>query len=484
MAGYTPVGIGGNSPQAVATPLTYNFLGAQELNGFAILEPDVNPELTKRFGRQDDIVSMFEALGMTRRLSNSTIFRHYEEERLHAPVTCDTTSAGSANAAVEVAIASGDVFAIDQEAPYIGSASTDAVVPRVNDWGFFPDGTEAIVTAVDPSTPSFTVYPTQLGENIPAVQANDKFVILGNAMDEGSSTRASKSSRIIYYENNMQIVREDYESTGSARGEAVWVDFNGKYGAGNYWFYYDMDRTYKRWVDAKAHAAIFGKTITNTTLPNSVAAAETIKKTLGLVPTIEASGSTESYVAGSMGLEDFSNISDVLMEQAAPNDYVLLCSHNFRKDINTLAREGDGSSFDQDNRASIIFANWNGGVQKVDFDIDVMKLNGFNYHIKQQRTFSDPTQLGAVTKYQDFAIGLPMGEANIYEEIGGSYVSVPSCAIVYKGDGAGGDRSMVESVRGIDITGDDKINHTLLCEFGLETYAANHMFTFNGDATA
>ena len=479
MAGYTPVGIGGNAPKAVGSPLTYNFLGAQTLNNFAVLNPDVDPDLTKRYGNQKDIITMFEKLGMVRKLSNSTIFRHFEEDRLHAPVAMAATNAGLANAGVVIAIAAGDVFDIGQTSPYIGAAVTEAIVPRVNDVGFFPNGVEGIVTAIDPATPSFTVSPTQLGENIPAILNGDLFVITTNAVQEGSGVRQSKSSRVILYENNMQIVREDYSSTGSARGEAIWFTPGGEYGSGQYWFYYDMDRTFRRFKDAKAMAAIFGKSITNTTLAG-IAGFETVKKTLGLVPTIEASGNVEAYVAGAITLADFSNISDVLMEQGAPNQYLMLCSHNFRKDINTLARQGDGATFNQAGRSSIVFAEWNGGVQSVDFDLDVMKLNGFEYNICQQRTFSDPTQLGAVAKYQNFCVGIPMGTTNIYEEIGGDHVEVPSVAVVYKGDGSSGDRSLIETVRGIDITGEDRIQHTLLSEFGIETYAANQMFTMQG----
>jgi len=482
MAGYTPAGLAGNQPSSVATPTSYNFLGASELNGFAVLKPDVNPELTKRYGYQDDIISLYEKLGFRRRTSNSSIFRHYEEERLHAPIVMAATTAGGANAAVDIAIASADVLSIGQTEPYIGSGTLDAVIPIVGDVGYFANNVEAIVTEVDATIPQFTACPITLGENIPTILEGDKFTITSNAVGEASDKRGSTTSRILYYQNNMQNFRADHVITGDARGEAVWTQFDGKYGAGNYWYYYDMDRVWKKHKQAVAHGCLFGKDVTNTVLAG-IAGFETVKKTKGVVPTVKDSGILEDYVAGSMTMLDLENLTDSLTEQMAPNDYMALCSQGWRRDLNKLGREGDGVDFNQDSRSSVIFANFNGGVQAIDFDIDAVKVLGYNFHVKSQRAFSDPTQLGNVTEYNNFCLGLPMGEANIYEEIGGSYVSTPSASVVVKGDGMGGDRSMIETMRGIKETGKDQFEHTLLTECGIEMYAANHAFVMTGDAT-
>lgn len=481
MPGYNPIQ-GGNTPSVVATPTNYNFLGAQTFNDFAVLQPDANPELTKRYGYQDDIVSMMEKLGMTKRTTNSSIFRHWEEDRLHAPIVMATTTGGAANAAVEVNIASSDVMSIGQTEPYIGSGTTDVVFPIVGDVGFFENNVEAYVTAVDPDAPSFTVCPTQLGEAIPTVADGDKFTITSQASVEGSDRPASKTGRVIYYENNTQIIRTSYDITGTARGEIVWIDFVGKYGAGKYWYYKDMDDAWKRHKQKIAHANIFGQNITNTTLVG-LTGLSTLKKTKGLVPTIKESGIVEEYVSGDLTLDDIGSLTDSLLEQMAGNDYVLLNSNGLRKDFNKLFREGDGVDFTQADRSSIIFANFNGGVQSVDFDVDVAKYLGFNFHLKTQRTFSDPTQLGNIAAYQNFAIGIPMGEVNIYEELGGDYVKTPAAAVVYKGDGKGGDRRMVEVARGIEQTGKDTMEHDMLTECGIETYAINHSFTLEGVAS-
>jgi hypothetical protein len=487
--GYTPSGLAGNSPQGVGLVATdYNFLGAQTLNNFAVLHPDVDPNLTKRYGYQDDIISMFEKLGLSRRVSGSTIYRHYEEERLHAPVTLAATGGGSGGGngqTVTVNILAGDVFDVDQESPYIGSATTELVVPRVGDVGFFSNDVECVVTAVDASAATFDATPTQADQEVPAISDNDEFIITSSVAEEGStvSDRGSKSSRVIYYQNNVQIFSEFNKITASARGEDTWIEFDGRYGRGMYWYYYDMDRFFKRQKQSFAHGCLFGKDITNTVLAG-ISGFETTKKTKGLVPTIEDSGITESYVADSMDLADLDNVLDALTEQMAPNEYMLLCSQGFRKDINKLIREGDGADFVQDDRASIIFANFNGGVQAVDFDIDKIKYLGYNLNVKTQRAFSDPTQLGGITKYANFAIGMPMGEVNIYEELGGSYVSTPSMNVVYKADGSGGDRSLVDVMRTIKETGTDNFEHILITEGGIETNAINHCFVMTGDASA
>lgn len=482
MPAYTPSGLGGNQPSVVGTPTNYNFLGALTLNDFAVLQPDVNPELTKRYGYQDDIMSMMEKLGMVKRTTNSSIFRHWEEDRLHAPVVMAATAAGAANAAVVVNIAAADVFEIGQSAPYIGTATTDVVFPAVGDVGYFENNVEAYVTAVDPNGPTFTVCPTQLGENIPEALNGDKFFITSQASVEGSDRQQSKTGRVIYYENNTQIIRTSYEITGTARGELVWIDFNGRNGSGKYWFYKDMDDAFKRHRQKMAHANIFGQNITNTTL-TAITGLSTLKKTKGLVPTIKESGIVEEYTSGALALADIESLTDSLLEQMAGNDYVLLASNGLRKDFNKLFREGDGVDFDQASRASIIFANFNGGVQAVDFDIDVAKYLGFNFHMKTQRAFSDPTQLGGINAYSNFAIGIPMGEVSIYEELGGSYVKTPSAAVVYKGDGSGGDRRLIEVARGIEQTGKDTMEHDMLSECGIETYAINHSFTLEGSAS-
>lgn len=482
MAGYTPSGLGGNQPSTVTAATSYNFLGALTLSNFAAMQPDVNPELTKRYGYQDDILSLLEKLGMVKRTSNSSIFRHWEEDRLHAPVALTSTSAGAANANHEVNIAAGGVFEIGQTAPYIGSGKTDVVMPAVFDVGYFSNGVECVVTDVDPDTPSFTVCPTQNGENVPAVAPGDFFYITSSIAPEGSGRQAAKNGRLIYYENNMGIIRSDNEITGTARGELMWTEFNGKYGSGLHWYYKSMDDFWKRHKQKIAHANIFGQNITNTVL-TGLTGLSTLKKTKGLVPTIRESGIVEEYTIGNMELSDIRSLIDSLTEQQACNDYVLLNSIGLRDDFNRLFREGDGVDFKQADRASIIFANFNGGVQSVDFDVDVAKYLGYNFHLKTQRAFSDPTQLGGINQYQEFAIGIPMGEVNIYEELGGRYVKTPAAAVVYKGDGMGGDRSWVETGRGLQETGTDSLEHTIITECGIETYAINHSFTLEGSAS-
>jgi len=484
MAGYTPQGLAGNSPQNVSTPTTYNFLGAVALNNFAVLRPDVNPDLTKRYGPQEDIVSMFEKLGLTRRITGSSIYRHYEEERLMAPVVLAATTGGQGNGVtLTVNIATTDVFDIDQEAPYIGTASTEAVVPQVNDTGFFANNVEAVVTAVAADGSTFDATPVQVDQEIPTVSDGDEFIIMGRANKESSTKGTSVTGRVIYYQNNVQILRSDQKITGTAIGEDTWINFDGKYGSGPHWFYYDMDRFFKRHKQYISNQMLIGNEVTNPALA-AISGFETVKKTKGLIPTVEDSGISESYVADSMDLDDFANITEELDEQMAPNEYMILCSLGWRKDFNKLIREGDGTDFIQDDRASIIFSQFNGGVQAVDFDVDRVKYLGYTFNIKAQRAFSDPTQYKGITKYQDFALGLPMGEANIYEELGAQPTTVPSMNVVYKKDGFGGDRALVEEMQTMKETGEDAFEHILLTEGGIEVNAVNHCFTMNGDASS
>ena len=480
--GYTPVGIGGNSPQGVGLARTdFNFLGAQTLNGFSVLHPD--PTLTKRYGHQDDMISMFDKLGLARRVTNSTIFRHYEEERLRPPVVMGATTPSGTNGATETLnIIAAAQFSIPQESPYIGAGTTTAVAPRLGDVGFFSNNVEAVVTAVAADGSTFDATPTQSDEAIPTISASDEFVITSSVVNEASTfaDRGSFSSRVIYYQNNTQIFTERHEISGSALGEETWIDFDGKYGQGKYWYYYDMDRTFRRHKNSFANGCIFGKDITNTVLAG-IAGFEQAKKTKGLIPTIQASGINEAFTTGALTLVDLENVLDDLTEQSAANEYMLLCSQGYRKDFNKLIREGDGVDFVQANRASIIFEQFNGGVQSVDFDVDSMKHLGYTLNIKTQRAFSDPTQQGAIAAYNSFAVGMPMGEVNIYEELGGSYVKTPAMQVVYKGSGPeGGDRSMDEYVQTPRETGKDNLVHVMVTEGGVETNAINHCFTMQG----
>lgn len=485
MAGYTPSGLGGNTPSNVSLARTnYNFLGAQSAANFAALKPDVNPELTRRYGNQTDLISMFEKLGFSRRITNSTIFRHYEEERLHAPVVLDTTSGGAGNGVtVTVNIASSDVFDIDQESPYIGSSSTATVFPKVGDVGYFSNNVECIVTAVDPDAETFDATPTQADEEVPAITEGDEFIILSRANQEGSEPGQSTSGRVIYYQNNVQILRSDQKITNTALGEEMWINFTGQYGSGPHWYYYDMDRFYKRHKQYVANAMLFGKEITNTALAG-ISGFDTTKKTKGLVPTVDDSGITESYVAGSMDLDDLADVIEALKEQMSPNEYMILCDNTWRRDFNKLIREGDGADFIQDDRASILFAQFGGGVQAVDFDVDRYKFLGYAMNIKEQNAFNDPTQLKGIDKYNGFALGMPIGEVNIREELNANSVSVPTFNVVYKADGMGGDREHKEFVRTPQETGRDTMEHFIITEGGLETNAINHVWQMTNDASA
>lgn len=482
MAGFTPSGLGTNSPNQVSVRTDYNFIGTQVLNEFAVLKPDVENEFIQRFGDQNDIINMLRKMGLkdTSRVSDSTIYRHFEADRLHETIKVATTSAGSANVAHTVNIAAGDVYDIGQASPYLGNLETEAIVPRVNDVVWFENGVQAIVTAVDASTPSFTCIPTQAGENIPAVTDGDEVGIMTNAVKEASGERAPRSSRVIYYENNVQNFREGYTITGDARGEGTWINFDGRNGSGNYWFYKEMPDTFKRHEQAIAQQLIFGNNITNAAV-NQVADLRTVKMTKGLVPTIEDSGVVEGYVAGAMTLGDLDSLNSSLLEQQASNHYLFVCDNQFRNDFGKLVRNGDGTDFIQDSRSSIIFRQFNGGVQAVDFDLDVFKYGGFTYATSVQRAFHDPKQLGIFPKYKNFAIGMPIGEVDIYRELGATPTRVPTAQVVYKADGMGGDRRLIDNIRTIQQDGVDAIRHDLLTTCGLETFAINHSVVFSGD---
>lgn len=477
--GYTPSGLSLNQPSVISAPNSYNILSAQTLASFSILKPDVASEFVRRFGRQNDLITMFERLNFKKRITNSTIFRHYEEDRLHTPVILANTSGGAAGAAVVVNVAAADVFEVTQAAPYIGNAKQDIILPVVGDTGHFENNVECQVLAVDASGPTFTVAPVDSTESVPTIVDGDKFIITSNAAVEFNKPRTSRSSRVIYFQNQTQIFRTDYKSSETAGSEQVWVEFEG----GNRWYYLDLPNTHKRHKDNIAMGLLFGKEITNAVI-NQTPGFEELKKTRGLVPIIEASGIEESYTAGEMELADWRTHNSTLMEQAASNNRLLMCSQDFRDDINTLVREGDGmdkGGFNQDSRASIIFREFNGGVQAVDFDVDVFKFGGFTYNVQVNRAFSDPTQLGAISKYKNFCVELPMDEVSIYEELGGSPVSVPSHQVVYKSSRKGGDREIIDVYRDIEQTGEDSWEHHMITECGLQTNAINHSAVWVGE---
>lgn len=496
-AGFNPTGplstsAGFNQPTTVANqPTNLNFIGALELaNALGALKPDVGEQLVPRYGYQSLIGIMKEQFGAGVRLGASSIVRHFEEDFIHSRISLDSTSAGSAGAAVTVNFNTNDVLSVGQESPYIGSATTDVAVPFPYAIIQFENGVEAIVTEVDVSAETFVAYPVDASDNIPAIQNGDYCIIKGTAVQEGSSPIQERNSRIIYYENYMMRHRNDMTVTGTAGGEILWFKIprrDGAPGLEDVWTSKAIGDTYLRHMNEMEMLLLDGKSITNTNIPG-VSNFETVQKTEGLIETIESAGNVSTYTADAMSLADLRDLTDSFLRFKAPKSHIVPCGYDFHADFNTLFREGDGVDLFASGPGRVNFANFDGTNQTINLDIQGAQFQGFKFALMPMDLFADVQLLGSVDKYPGLGTFIPVGNTVRYlDENPESAETVPTIEIVAKRGFNGDSREVKEWIYGglgNGSDGDDKLKYAVLSEFALEVNAVNRFGIMKTDASS
>jgi len=308
------------SPGAFGTAASYNFVST-----FDAIQPDKDDELTRRFGRQrlTGIMDMFNLKKPTTNIK----YEHFEEDRLYPKIKATNGGAGLAGAAVVFSIEADAALSIPLNTPpYIGTGSQQAVTVRKQDVILIKPGTgtvsygnyiQCIVIDVDESAGAngeFTAQPTDPAQSIPSIAAADEIIIIGNAHGEGSVQPRGLVTRTTEFTNTVQIFKDTMEVTGTEACVKNW--YKGRNGS-HFWMLKGESETYDRFLNARELNMLFSRGLTNTSLADVYAAAETpIVMNKGLASEILDRGNEYNYASATgLSINDLDCIVLILDKQ-------------------------------------------------------------------------------------------------------------------------------------------------------------------------
>lgn len=461
-------------PTSVQTATNENYVSA--LTTANLHKRDVSEELVKRYGDQG-ITGLLELMG-AKAPTSQTKYEHYEEAFLHNDINFSIDAAITGGAKTSTACT------IDVDADSSGAADSifnDTSSVRVGDILLLDDNTQVYVQAKASQT-AFTIFPltsagyltSRLDES--AVNA----VIIGNAFPEGSAQPEGLSPRIHHYENQVQILKESFEVTGSEATNVVYVKVdNEEMGSGYLWYLKGEADTYKRFMDYAEIQMVIGTGISNTTLAasgNSVSldgssyTLDTLRGTEGLLPFIENKGQSMDLGSAAITMGDFDAIVKSLDKFRGAKENALYAGINLSLDVDDLlaaqgAYAAGGANYgtfqnDKDMALNLGFNSFTRG--------------GYTFHKKTYDLFNHPKLLGATgQKYNGYGMIIPMDT----QKDARSGEMVPSLRIRYKAAN-GYSRDMEHWLTGSAVlqnktNTEDVLKSHYRCERGFEGFAAN-----------
>lgn len=453
-------------PTSVQTATNENYVSALTATSGNLHKRDVSEQLVKRYGDQG-ITGLLELMGAKAPTTQST-FEHYEEAFLHNDLVfqfnTSVSAAGTGSEAITV---------------QAGSLHDNKSAIRVGDILLLEDGTQCYVQARASETAA-TIYPLTSSGFVSAFaqDVDVNAVIIGNAFSEGSAQPEGLTPRIHEYSNQVQIIKESFEVTGSEATNVVYVKVdNEEMGSGYLWYLKGEADTYKRFMDFAEIQMVLGNTISNTTLTATSSTLDgtsysnsTLRGTEGLLPFIENKGQSMDLGSSAITMADFDAIVKSLDKYRGAKENALYAGINLSLDVDDLlaaqgAYAAGGANYGtfQNNKDMAMNLGFNSFTR-----------GGYTFHKKTYDLFNHPKLLGATgQKYNGYGIIIPMDT----QKDARSGEMIPSLRIRYKAAN-GYSRDMEHWLTGSAVlqnktNTEDVLKSHYRCERGFEGFAAN-----------
>ena len=443
------------SPSSMRIATTNNYISSTDfLNGMdGITDADRGEMLVERYGSQN-LTGLMEMLG-NKAPVDSTTYYHYEEGFIHSKVTATTTLAGL-------------VFTPTAPLQFTGAADGNEINNvRVGDILQAAGGHVIRIASItsNSETDSTGTYVNISGTVIPT--SSTDWAIVGNAFAEGTDQPVGLTPSVIEYKNQVQIMKEAYEVTGSALTEKIWFEVEdpatGR--TGYLWALKGEGDTFRRFNNYCETQMIVGKSV-----------AGAINQTEGL-ETFARGGNTQAgtWSDNSEVLTELTEAVNTLDANRGAKENLFIMGHdlslNFDKFLTIDNRFVNGG---------ISYGGFNGSQEvAIGFGVSSMYLGGYTFHKMKYDPFSYPEMLGAIG-YKGQGCIIPMDS----QRDAGSRASVPSLRIRYKA-AEGYSREMehwMEGGAGLDVktNGIDQLKLNYRTERGFEGFAANRFIWVTG----
>lgn len=353
------------------------------LNDLNIFDRSFEKNLVRKYGAENyAIVQMALGNSVTEAKSDNRLFYHYEKRGLHQAVSVKAAVvAPVAGANVTITIGNSAATTFANDANYYSSSLPLRAGEVVR---IMTSGIEGQVVSV-----STGAYPlTAVIRPLVAAQAFTSagsanllagdFLLLRGAVNigEGSTVLNGMSPILDKIQNTTTEHRDDFTITDRADIEKNEVDF----GNGNYYYYYlaqdDMNRRYMNNAFFKIMEGVAVDNITGTV------------GTTGVIPRVEAGGSTIQYTAGAFGGVSGTDMSNMQAITRALNFYGGSGEYHFLQDI-YQRQEVNNLLFGKYANGAISYGSVGGSQEAAaSYGFSSFMIDGYTFHFFLNNMFS------------------------------------------------------------------------------------------------
>jgi hypothetical protein len=381
--------LGTSIPSAVRQVTTQNFISGAAFTANleqGLIDLDRGESLVNRYG-SENLTGLLTFMGAKKEVE-STAFLHYEGDWLHQTFTFDTT------------VSSGTTFTNVAISPLLNddsnSINAQAFV-RVNDIIVNELGDQAIITAVTAADTTLTISGQAYGQTNFSATTDMNIAITGNAWQEYTDQPDGITPLLNEYRNQVQIIKEGYDASGSAMTERIWIPVQNADGSTGYlWTFKGEKDTYRRFMNLVETQMITGKGNDGTNgQPRQTEGLEQFAR----------SGNTYTYE--NWDIDDWDAIIDRLDTQRGMMENLVIMGHGLKMDSDKAL-----FSNNQFDNGAIQYGAFNGSKEiGIGFGFSSFHRSGFTFHTQRYTPFSYPKLLGALgNRYKGAGCVIPVGE--------------------------------------------------------------------------
>lgn len=353
------------------------------LNDLNIFDRSFEKNLVRKYGAENyAIVQMALGNSVVEAKSDNRLFYHFEKRGLHQAVSVKAAvvaPTAGANVTVTIGSASATTFANDPSYYNSQLPLRPGEVVRI-----MTSGIEGQVVSVSTGTYPLTAVIRPLVSTQAFVSAGSDnllasdFLMLRGAVNigEGSTVLNGMSPILDKIENTTTEHRDDFTITDRASIEKNEVDF----GNGNFYYYYlaqdDMNRRYMNNAFFKIMEGVAVNNITGTV------------GTTGVIPRVEAGGSTIQYTAGQFGGVSGTDMSNMQTITRALNFYGGSGEYHFLQDI-YQRQEVNNLLFGKYANGAISYGSVGGSQEAAaSYGFSSFMIDGYTFHFFLNNMFS------------------------------------------------------------------------------------------------
>ena len=426
-----------------------------------LMKDHIKSKLYDRYnqGGKGKLIDFLTRQGASKIIVPRVEYKHAEEPFLKEVATVAAISGSGAGAAVDVTLsaadhANGESWFQMTDTITVGGVRANVLAKDTGDAstseGAVAGSLGGIVTAhVLQIAPADNAIDLSLFAGVGA-----KIAYVSNAQEEGSGKRKGRIRDVLEYQNQVQIIRTDYEVTGTAlEGVTGWVDAPSVSGHSRSWVETSVLDNYHIHECALEGAFMFGESNNNTGQLGT-----TLRMTNGLEAEVKSGGHVEDYTAGSFALQNFENIVKYMSQNGGSNEYLVgLGVDGFAEIQNSI--------INLLNQGAVVYNAFKGSKEVATaMNFKSLSYLGMTFHFFRFGAFDDPTGMGVDTNYVGDGIMIPVGTTNIYKDQNQEkHFMLELCHLK--------DRYMRKSITGLGngvATGtDDLVTFTTLSEAGI-----------------